>query len=52
MMLHLSLQLASMILKLPTRPFERIVNREIQIGMALIGLRGAVDIDFPTVWKR
>src|ERR1035437_8916343 len=52
MMLHLSLQLASMILQLPARPFEGVVDGEIQIGMALIGLRGAVDIDFPSVGKR
>jgi hypothetical protein len=52
MMLHLPLQVANLILQLPARPFERIVDGEIQIGMALIGLRGAVDIDFPSVGKR
>src|ERR1017187_4075261 len=52
MMFHLPLQVANLILQLPARPFECIVDGEIQIGMALIGLRGAVDIDFPSVWKR
>ena len=51
-MFHLPLQVANLILQLPARPFERIVDGEIQIGMALIGLRGAVDIDFPSVGKR
>src|ERR1019366_5910798 len=52
MMLHLPLQVANLILQLPTRPFERIVDGEIQIGMALIGLRGALDIDLPSFGKR
>jgi hypothetical protein len=52
MMFHLPLQVANLILQLPARPFERIVDGEIQIGMALIDLRGAVDIDFPSVGKR
>ena len=51
-MLHLSLQLAYMILQLPARPLEGIVDGESQIGMPLVGLRGAVDIDFPAVRKR
>ena len=51
-MLHLSLQLANAVLQLPARPLERIVDGEIQIGMTLIGLRGAVDIDFPSFGKR
>src|ERR1035441_4623698 len=52
MVLHLSLQLAKAVLQLSVRPFEGVVEGEIQIGMALIGLRGAVDIDFPSVGKR
>src|SRR5665811_2147059 len=51
MVLHLSLQLANLLLQLPARPFEGVVDGEVQIGMALIGLRGAVDIDFPSVGK-
>ena len=46
------LQLANLILQLPARPFEGIVDGEVQIGMALIGLRGTVDIDLPAVRKR
>jgi hypothetical protein len=52
MMFHLPLQVANLILQLPARPFERIVDGKIQSGMALIGLRGAVDIDFPSLGKR
>ena len=51
MMLHLALQLANLILQLPARPLEGIVDGEVQIGMALIGLRGAVDIDLAAVRK-
>src|SRR5664280_713472 len=52
MVLHLSLQLANLILQLPARPFEGVVDGEVQIGMALIGLRGALDIDLPSFGKR
>jgi hypothetical protein len=52
MVLHLSLHLAHTILQLPTRPFERIVDGERQVGMPLVRLCGADDIDFPAVRKR
>lgn len=52
MVFHLPLQFANMILQLPARPLERIVDGERQVGMPLVGLRGAVDIDFPAVRKR
>lgn len=52
MVLHLSLQLANLILQLPARPLERVVDGERQVGMPLVGLRGAVDIDLPAVRKR
>ena len=50
--LHLSLQLANTILQLSARPLEGIVDSESQVGMSLVGLRGAIDIDFPAVRKR
>src|ERR1017187_7703992 len=52
MVLHLSLQLGNAVLQLPARPFEGVVDGEIQIGMALIGLSGAVGIESPSVGKR
>jgi hypothetical protein len=39
-------------LQLSTCPLERVVNGEVEIGMTLIGLRGAVDINFTSVGKR
>jgi hypothetical protein len=43
---------ADLILQLPARPLEGVVDGECQIGMPLVGLRGTVDIDFAAVGKR
>ena len=52
MLLHLSLQPANMILQSSARPLERIVDGECQVGMAFVGLRGALNVDFPAVRQR
>ena len=38
-----------MILQPPARPFEGVVEGEGEIGVPFIRLRGALDIDFPSV---
>ena len=52
MMFDLSLQAPGMILEPPTRPFESIVDGEQHIGVSLVGLCRAPDIDFTTVRER
>ena len=48
----MSLHAADLILQLPARPFEGIVDGEGEVGMSLVGLCGAVDIDFAAVRQR
>ncbi len=50
--LHLPLQAADMILQPTTCPFESVVDGERQIGMPLVRLRGASDIDVSAVRER
>ena len=43
--LHVACHAVGLILQLPPRPLERIVEREAQVGVALVGLRRPPDID-------
>jgi hypothetical protein len=52
MLLHMPLKTANMILEHPPRALEGIIDGKWQIGVALIGLRGARNIDLATVRKR
>jgi len=52
MVLHLPLGAARLILQLPARPLERVVDGEIQIRAPFVGRRGALDIDLAAVGKR
>jgi hypothetical protein len=47
--LGMALHLADFILKLSTRVFKGIINRECEVGMPLIRRRCPCDIDFSTV---
>ena len=51
MVFYLPLQLADLVLQLPARAFEGVIDREGQIGIPLIILRGVADIDFAAVRK-
>ena len=42
--------LGVLVLQLPARALEGIVDGEVQIGMPFVGLCGAVDVDFAAVW--
>ena len=50
--LHLALRKAKLILQLPTSAFERIVERKIQVGVALVRRRRLLHIDFATIRQR
>ena len=52
MLLHLSLHAADLVLQLPARAFESIVERESEVGIALVILRRVVDIDLAAVGQR
>ena len=49
--LHLSLQLADLVLQLSARSLEGVVDRECQVGVPLVHLRGPSDIDLAPVGK-
>ncbi len=51
-MLHLPLAAARVILQLPARPLERVVDGEIQIRAPFVVRRGVLDIDLAAVGKR
>lgn len=50
--LHLTLQPAGLILQLTARPLECVIDRECQVGMSLVRLRGSSNIDLAAIGER
>jgi hypothetical protein len=51
-LLDVPLHAVDLILQLPSRSLKCVIDREIQIGVPFVFLRGVVDIDFATAGKR